>query len=71
MICRLHFIQKVIGFFLSMRQFAQTLENKGFTVKYFKLNDVDNAQSFEANILNVIQQYSIQSFQYQLPDGHQ
>jgi deoxyribodipyrimidine photolyase-related protein len=65
-----HHVQKVIGFFLAMRHFAQTLENKGFTVKYFKLDDANNAQSFEKNIKNLIEKYTIQNFEYQLPDEY-
>ncbi len=65
-----HHIQKVIGFFLAMRSFAQTIENQGFAVKYFKLDAVDNAQSFQRNILNLIQRNGIQTFEYQLPDEY-
>ena len=59
-----HHIQKVIGFFLAMRAFAQIIENQGFIVKYFKLDDADNAQSFEHNILNLIQRNGIQNFEH-------
>jgi deoxyribodipyrimidine photolyase-related protein len=65
-----HHVQKVVGFFLAMRSFTQTLENQDFKVKYIKLDDVDNAQSFEQNILNLIQKYSITHFEYQLPDEY-
>jgi deoxyribodipyrimidine photolyase-related protein len=65
-----HHIQKVVGFFLAMREFAQTLENQAFKVKYFKLNDTDNAQSFEQNILDLIKKNSITHFEYQLPDEY-
>ena len=65
-----HHIQKVVGFFLAMRQFSQILDSQCFKVKYFQLNDADNAQSFEKNILNLIQKQGIKSFQYQLPDEY-
>jgi deoxyribodipyrimidine photolyase-related protein len=65
-----HHIQKVIGFFLAMRNFVQTLDEQGFAVKYFNLDDADNAQSFEQNILNLIEKYDIKSFEYQLPDEY-
>lgn len=65
-----HHIQKVIGFFLAMRDFAQSLENQGFDVRYFKLDDADNAQSFEQNIIHLIQKENITSFEYQLPDEY-
>jgi len=65
-----HHIQKVIGFFLAMRSFSKSLEDKGYSVKYFKLDDADNAQSFERNLLNLIQQNGIEQFEYQLPDEY-
>ncbi len=65
-----HHIQKVIGFFLAMRSFSQTIEKLGYSVKYFKLDDADNNQSFERNLLNLIQQYGIGQFEYQLPDEY-
>ena len=65
-----HHIQKVVGFFLAMRSFAQTIENQGFSVKYFNLDDADNAQSFEQNILDLIQKNGIKTFEYQLPDEY-
>jgi len=65
-----HHIQKVIGFFLAMRSFSQSIEKKGCNVKYFKLDAADNAQSFERNLLNLIQQNGIEQFEYQLPDEY-
>ncbi|MDZ7877321.1 MAG: cryptochrome/photolyase family protein [Saprospiraceae bacterium] len=65
-----HHIQKVVGFFLAMRNFSQTLEGQGFNVRYFKLDDADNAQSFEQNISNLIEANEISSFDYQLPDEY-
>jgi deoxyribodipyrimidine photolyase-related protein len=57
-----HHVQKVIGFLLAMRNFAQTLDNQRFTAKYFRLDDADNAQSFEENILGLIKKYNIKHF---------
>jgi len=37
-----HHIQKVVGFFRSMRNFAKTLESKGHNVIYFKIGDKTN-----------------------------
>ena len=65
-----HHIQKVIGFFLAMRSFSQAIEKQGFTLKYFKLDDADNAQSFEVNISNLMEKYGIKQFEYQLPDEY-
>ncbi len=63
-----HHIQKVIGFFMAMRHFAQSLEDKGFRIKYFRLDDMDNEQNFEGNISRLIHQHEIKLFEYQLPD---
>ena len=65
-----HHIQKVIGFFMAMRHFAQSLEDKGFRIKYFRLDDLDNEQNFEGNISRLIHQHDIKSFEYQLPDEY-
>ena len=37
-----HHIQKVVGFFLAMRHFAERLDNQGFSVKYFRLDDAED-----------------------------
>ena len=42
-----HHIQKIAGFFASMRRFAEQLMSKGYDVRYFKIDDSDNLQSFE------------------------
>jgi deoxyribodipyrimidine photolyase-related protein len=65
-----HHIQKVVSYFLAMRHFAEVIENKGFQVKYFKLDDVDNCQNLTENLHFLIQQYDIQHFEYQLPDEY-
>ena len=36
-----HHIQKVIGFFAAMRQFAEDLKTQGHHVEYFKINEKD------------------------------
>lgn len=63
-----HHVQKVIGFFLAMRHFAQHLENQGHTVRYFKLDDPQNLQSFEKNCRVGIKELRVKRFEYQLPD---
>jgi deoxyribodipyrimidine photolyase-related protein len=65
-----HHIQKVIGFFLAMRHFARVLKNQGLNVKYFKLDDADNAQSFELNIAHLIEKEGFSTLEYQLPDEY-
>lgn len=63
-----HHIQKLIGYFSSMRNFAQTLEENGHKVKYYKISDSDNAQSFEKNFVDLINKYNIKKLEYQEPD---
>ncbi|MCC6410580.1 MAG: cryptochrome/photolyase family protein [Saprospiraceae bacterium] len=63
-----HHVQKVIGFFLAMRHFAAHLEKEGHTVRYFKLDDPKNLQSFEKNVRALINACGATDFQYQLPD---
>lgn len=65
-----HHIQKVMVFFAAMRQFANTLQQQGHAVHYIRINDVHNRQSFTENILNLVQLYGVQAFEYQLPDEH-
>lgn len=65
-----HHIQKVVGFFLAMRNFANRLKNKGFNVEYFKISDTNNAHNFIDNISLLIAKYNITKIEYQLPDEH-
>ena len=63
-----HHMQKVCAFFLAMRAFANQLQAAGHQVKYFQLDDPDNQQDFASNCQQLIELYSIQKFEYQLPD---
>ena len=63
-----HHIQKVIGFFAAMRGFADALIKAGHQVTYLKINDANNRQTFTENLNVLIEQYQIESFEYQLPD---
>lgn len=65
-----HHIQKVVGFFLSMRNFAERLKEKGHKVIYLKINDDDNPQDLEKVIDQVTGKIDIQKFEYQLPDEY-
>lgn len=63
-----HHIQKVIAFFAAMRAFSAHLKEKGHQVIYLKINDINNFQSFEKNINQLLKHHSISQFHYQLPD---
>ncbi|MDO1500363.1 cryptochrome/photolyase family protein [Winogradskyella maritima] len=65
-----HHIQKIIGFFASMRAFAKQLEEAGHKVVYFKLDDKNNTQDLEQNLNLLIKEHKIQKFEYQLPDEY-
>ena len=65
-----HHIQKVVGFFVAMRNFAHDLAEKKHTILYIKLNDKNNQQSFNKNILLLLTKNSFTNFEYQLPDEY-
>lgn len=63
-----HHIQKVIGFFLAMRAFAEELRGKGHRVEYLTLDHPDNRQTLPDNLLFFIEKHQAQCFEYLLPD---
>lgn len=63
-----HHIQKVIGFFLAMRHFAEALQTAGHRVHYLRLDDPANRQNLEENLERLLQDYGAAHFEYQLPD---
>lgn len=65
-----HHIQKVVAFFLSMRNFASYLKNNNHQVVYFEIDDVNNPQSLEKLIQQIIEKHSVEKFEYQLPDEY-
>ena len=64
----IHHIQKVIGFFAAMRQFANDLKAQNHHVIYFKINDENNTQSLSENLMLLIENHHITRFEYQFPD---
>ena len=66
-----HHIQKMLAFMHAMRNFAKELQQDGHVVRYIKLKDPDNQQSFYKNILKLIEINSdINKFEYQMPDEY-
>ncbi|WP_396181816.1 cryptochrome/photolyase family protein, partial [Flavobacterium sp.] len=65
-----HHIQKVVGFFSAMQQFASELQSQQHQVIYLKLNDANNLQSFEKNIKSLIENERFTNFEYQFPDEY-
>ena len=65
-----HHIQKVVAFFLSMRNFADDLKSKNHKVEYFYINDKENLHDLDKIISESIKKYKIQKFEYLLPDEY-
>jgi len=65
-----HHIQKVVGFFLAMRNFADALKKKGHNAVYFKIGDQNNPQNLSDLIEQTISEHKIEKFEYQLPDEY-
>ncbi len=66
----IHHIQKVLGVFASMQEFAKTLQQQKHNVIYIKLNDKHNLQSFDKNCAVLISKNNYTHFEYQLPDEY-
>ena len=65
-----HHIQKVVAFFLAMRNFLEHIEKQGHRIIYFKIDDKNNPQQLEEIILHTIEKTGATSFEYQLPDEY-
>ncbi|MCH7410745.1 cryptochrome/photolyase family protein [Belliella sp. DSM 111904] len=65
-----HHIQKVVAFFLAMRNFGEFLKEKGHEVIYFHLDDDENTQTLKENVLMLVEQHDFVRFEYQLPDEY-
>ena len=65
-----HHIQKIIGFFAAMRNFAAELKAAGHQVLYLSLSDAENLQTFDKNLEAILKFYQINHFEYQFPDEY-
>ena len=65
-----HHIQKVIAFFLSMRNFSYELTKRGHQVVYYKISDDNNPDNLEQLILDLVEKNKIDQFEYQLADEY-
>lgn len=65
-----HHIQKVVAFFMSMRNFATHLKENGHEVCYYKISDKDNPNELTALLSALISKEKIECFEYQLPDEY-
>lgn len=65
-----HHIQKVIGIFAAMRNFAKDLEAAGHRVVYISITDENNLHQFDKNCNRLISEYNIKHFEYLYPDEY-
>ena len=65
-----HHIQKVVAFFLSMRNFHEKLKGDGHNTLYLSLDHPQNLQSFSENITHWVEQYGFEKIEYQEPDEY-
>lgn len=65
-----HHIQKVVAFFVGMREMSKALEDAGHKVVYLRLDDSENKQNLIENLGHFIQKLDIGKFEYQLPDEY-
>ncbi len=65
-----HHIQKVVAFFLSMRNFNEELQSQGHKTIYFNINDGSNPHDLAKIINTCVEKYAIEKFEYQLPDEY-
>ncbi len=66
----MHHVQKILGFFAAMRNFAHHLSKSGHKVNYIRLDDNDNQQTIAGNLQKLIQEHAVTRFEYQLPDEY-
>ncbi len=65
-----HHIQKIVAFFAAIPEFARYLKNQGHALEYIRLDDDGNCQSFEKNLLQLIDKHKISKFEYLLPEDY-
>jgi len=65
-----HHIQKVVGFFMAMRNFEEELSEKGHRFVYLKIDDEQNPQDLEQIIEKYVQETAAEKFEYQWPDEY-
>lgn len=65
-----HHIQKIVAFFVSMRNFRDWLSKRGHHVNYLTLNDPGNQQDLAGNIQRILAENRYSRFEYLLPDEY-
>lgn len=65
-----HHIQKVVGFFAAMQNFAKELQKQNHTVIYYQINDKENTHNLAKNLAKLISKNNIKKFEYLDPDEY-
>lgn len=65
-----HHIQKLVGFFLAMRQFGQHLKKNGHRLVYFKLLDAHNHENFWNKLNTFISKNHTERAEFLAPDEY-
>lgn len=65
-----HHIQKVVGFFLAMRAFAECRKAEGHHVDYWPIDDARQRGSLVDHLDDLIEKHEIERFEYLLPDEY-
>ena len=65
-----HHLQKILAFFISMRNFNDELIELGHSVIYLHIHQQDNLQNLKANLKKIIEKGKFTKFEYQLPDEY-
>lgn len=65
-----HHIQKIVVFFAAMRNFSEELKKANHNVIYFTINHKKNTQSLVDNLQLLIEENSIEKFEYLAPDEY-
>ena len=65
-----HHIQKIIGFFLAMREFSRELNDRNFMVRYINLDTASNKHSLASNVEEIVSSGRYSAFEYQQPDEY-
>jgi deoxyribodipyrimidine photolyase-related protein len=65
-----HHIQKVVGFFAAMAEFAKALGQSGYHVCHLNLDDTQQDQDLPVLLSRLCRQYHVQKLSYQRPDEY-
>ncbi|MEP6341823.1 MAG: cryptochrome/photolyase family protein [Maricaulaceae bacterium] len=65
-----HHKKKIVFVFSAMRHFADELIREGYNVRYVKIDEADNTQSFEGEIMRVVHEYRPEQLLLTEPSEH-